>query len=243
MSKAILVTFVTTSTLAELGRFLTSAEARGMAAMLASGEHVSKALREVGSARRSEAKALMAAAGLDHDNAQLAVAVLDAIAGAKASQRELTPVWTMPGNEAEVGHLTSQFHKLVLGARTSVTAATYNFTPNSHMWKVLKEASEHPGVQVSLYVDGDKADAQKVKAQMPRATVFRSSTLADGRQIVSHAKFIVIDRALMLITSANFSFSAENFNIEFGLLIDNPTLAESVEEQMFSKRGTLYEEV
>jgi phosphatidylserine/phosphatidylglycerophosphate/cardiolipin synthase-like enzyme len=214
-----------------------------MAAMLASGQHVSKALREVGSARRGEAKALMAAAGLDHDNAQLAVAVLVAIAGAKATQRELTPVWTMPGNEAEVGHLTSQFHKLVLGARTSVTAATYNFTSNSHMWTVLKEASEHPGVQVSVYVDGDKADAQEVKAQMPKATVYRSGSLPDGRQIVSHAKFIVIDHALMLITSANFSYSAENLNVEFGLLVDDPTVAESIEEQMFSKRGVLYEAV
>jgi len=231
------------SALAGLGEYLTGIEARGMAAMLASGQHVSKALREVGSARRGEVKALMAAARLDHDNAHLAVAVLEAIAGAKATQRELTPVWTMPGNEAEVGHLTSQFHKLVLGARTSVTAATYNFTSNSHMWKVLKEASEQPGVQVSLYVDADKADALQVKAQMPKVTVYRSGTLPDGRQIVSHAKFIVIDHSLTLITSANFSYSAENLNVEFGLLVDDPTVAESVEAQMFSKRGVLYEPV
>ena len=234
---------VATSSLVELGRFLTATEARGMAAILASGEHVNKALREVSSARRAEAKNLMAACGLDHDNAQLAVAVLGGIAGAKATQRDLTPVWTMPGNEAEVGHLTSQFHKLVLGARTSVTAATYNFTPKSHMWKVLKEASEHPGVQVSVYVDGDKADAKEVKAQMPKAAVYRSGLLPDGRQMVSHAKFIVIDHSLMLITSANFSYSAENLNVEFGLLVDDPTLAESVEEQMFSKRGSLYQAV
>lgn len=237
------VTSVATSALEELGRFLTAAEARGMAAMLADGEHVSKALREVGGARRSDAKALMAAAGLDHENAQVAVPVLNAIAGAKSTQRDLTPVWTMPGNEADVGHLTSQFHNLVLGARTSVTAATYNFTPNSHMWKVLKVASEHPGVQVSVYVDGDKANAEEIKAQMPKAAVFRSGTLPNGKQIVSHAKFIIIDHAIVLTTSANFSYNAENVNIEFGLLVEDPTLAETIEEQMFSKRGTLYEAV
>lgn len=243
MSTATSVTFVATSALEELGRFLTSKEARGIAAMLASGQHVGKALKEVASARRGEAKRLMAAAGLDHDSVQLTVAVLEAIAGAKATQRDLTPVWTMPGNEAEVGHLTSQFHQLVLGARTSITAATYNFTPNSNMWKVLKKASESPGVQVSIYVDGDKANADKVKAHMPKATIYRSCALPDGRQIVSHAKFIVIDHALVLITSANFSYSAENLNVEFGLLVDDPTLAESIEEQMFSKRGVLYEPV
>jgi len=214
-----------------------------MAAMLASGQHVNKALREVGGSRRGEAKALMAAAGLDHDNAQLAAAVLEGIAGAKATQRDLTPVWTMPGNEAEVGHLTSQFHKLVLGARTSVTAATYNFTANSHMWKVLKEAADHPEVQVSVYVDGDKADAQEVKAQMPSATVYRSGNLPDGRQIVSHAKFVIIDHSIVLLTSANFSFNAENRNIEFGVLLNDPGLAESVEGVMAEKRGSLYEEV
>lgn len=229
--------------LANLGKYLTSAEARGMAAMLANGEHVNRALREVNSARRSDAKELLHAAGLDHDNAQLAVAVLQGIAGAKEAQHDLTPVWTMPGNEAEVGYLTSQFHKLVLGARLSVTAATYNFTPNSHMWKVLREASERPGVEVSVYVDGDTANAQKVKAQMPKAAVYRSGALPDGRQVVSHAKFVIIDHALMLITSANFSFSAENTNVEFGLRVDDPTLAASVEEQMFDKRGVLYEHV
>lgn len=232
-----------TSPIAELGEYLTASEARGIAAMIASGQHVSKALREVGPARRKRASGLMAAARLDHTNVSTAVAVLEGIAGAKAARQDLTPVWTMPGNEAEVGRLTSQFHKLVVGARTSVTAATYNFTPNSHMWRVLKEASEHLGVQVCVYVDGDKADAQEVKAQMPKATVYRSGNLPDGRRIVSHAKFIVIDHSLTLITSANFSYSAENLNVEFGLLVDDPVLAESIEEQMFSKRGVLYEAV
>lgn len=230
-----------TSPGARLGEFLTGAEARRMAAMLASGEHVNKALREVSAARRGEVKDLLAAAGLGHGNAGAAVAILEAIAGAKSTQRGLTPVWTMPGNEADLGHLTGQFHKLVLGARTSVTAATYNFTPNSHMWEVLRMASQVPGVSVCVYVDSAKADAEQVKAQMPGATVFRSATLANGKRVVSHAKFVIIDHALMLLTSANFSYSAENLNVEFGLLIDDASLAESVEDQMSEKRGVLYE--
>ena len=41
--------------------------------------------------------------------------MLRAIAGAKAVHRELIPVWTMPGNEATIGHLTSEFHRIVSG--------------------------------------------------------------------------------------------------------------------------------
>ncbi len=84
------------------------------------------------------------------------------------------------------------------------------------MWTVLKEASEQPGVVVTVYVDGDKADAIKVKAQLPRATIYRSAELPSGQRVVSHAKFIVIDHEVLLLTSANFSFSAENRNVEFG---------------------------
>ena len=100
---------------------------------------------------------------------------------------------------------------------------------------------EQPGVVVTVYVDADKADADKVKAQLPRATIYRSAVLPDGKQVVSHAKFIVIDHAMVLLTSANFSFSAENRNVEFGLRIHDPALAESVESTMTSKHGSLYE--
>ena len=146
------------------------------------------------------------------------MAVLRAIAGAKSAHRDLVPVWTMPGNEATVGHLTSQFHDVVTAARISVTCATYNFSPTSNMWDALKTASEQPDVVVCVYVDADKGDPPEVKAQLPRATVYRSATLPDGEPIVSHAKFIIVDHEIVLLTSANFSYSAENRNVEFGLL-------------------------
>jgi len=86
----------------------------------------------------------------------------------------------------------------------------------------------------------DKADADKVKAQLREATVYRSCVLSSGKQVVSHAKFIIIDHAVLLLTSANFSFSAENRNVEFGLLIHDSALAESVEATMTNKHGSLY---
>ncbi len=226
---------------AALGEFLTANEALGLAILLAEGQHISVALREISASRRDEVKQLLAAADLDHSDADRSVAVLHAIAGARSVRRDLIPVWTMPGNEATVGHLTSEFFRLVRAARQSVTCATYNFEPTSQMWTVLRDASGQAGVVVTVYVDGDKAHAEKVKAQLEHATVYQSALLPSGRQIVSHAKFVIVDHAVLLLTSANFSFSAENRNVEFGLLVRDPALAESVEATMTSKHGSLYE--
>jgi len=227
--------------LTELGSFLTATEAERLALQFEAGTPVSVVVREIAINRREQVKELIAAAGFVPSDSARAVSVLRAIAGAKTVLRELTPVWTMPGNEANSGHLTSEFHRIVGAARQAVTAATYNFKDTSQMWAALKVASEHPGVVVTVYVDAAVADAVTVKAQLPRATVYRSAVLSNGKQVVSHAKFIVVDHELLLITSANFSYSAENRNVEFGILVRDTALAASVEATMTSKHGSLYE--
>ena len=226
---------------AALGEFLTASEADALAAQLAAGEPAAHALQWVSAARRDRAGRLLAAAGLSHTDAVKSAAVLHAIAGAKAVHRQLVPVWTMPGNEATIGRLTSEFHRVVTAARVSVTCATYNFSANSNMWTVLKDVSEQPGITVCVYVDAERGEPYSVKARLPRATVYRSAQLPDGTLIVSHTKFIIVDHEVVLLTSANFSYSAENRNIEFGLLIQDNGLATSIESTMTSKHGVLYE--
>lgn len=227
--------------LAELGSFLTATEAERLAMQFGTGTPLSVAVREIAISRREHVKELLAASGIAPSDRERAVSVLRAIAGAKTVLRELTPVWTMPGNEANIGHLTSEFHRIVGAARQSVTAATYNFQDTSQMWTALKAASDQPGVVVTVYVDAGVADAATVKVQLPGATIYRSALLPNGKQVISHAKFIVVDHELLLITSANFSFSAENRNVEFGILILDTALAASVEATMRSKHGSLYE--
>ncbi|OBA80106.1 cardiolipin synthase [Mycobacterium sp. 1164966.3] len=226
---------------AQLGRYLTATEAESLAVLIGAGEHTTHALASVSPARRGRAAELLKAAGIGHLSPESSVAVLRGIAGAKSVHRDLVPVWTMPGNEATTGHLTSQFHDVVAAARTSVTCATYNFSPTSKMWDALKTASEAPEVVVCIYVDAEVGDPVGVKVRLPRATVYRSAILSDGVQIVSHTKFIVVDHEVVLLTSANFSYNAENRNVEFGLLIRDSGLAGSIESTTASKRGTLYE--
>lgn len=227
--------------LRQLGEYLTGTEADSLAVLIDAGEHTTHALAAVSPARRGRARDLLQEAGIGHSEPALSVAVLRAIAGAKSVHRDLTPVWTMPGHEATTGHLTGQFRDVVAAARTSVTCATYNFSPTSQMWHALRIASEEPDVVVCVYVDADKGDPAGVKARLPRATVYRSAKLPDGQPIVSHTKFIVVDHEIVLLTSANFSFNAENRNIEFGLLINDSGLAASIEATMASKRGSLYQ--
>ncbi len=232
---------MTSDPFVELGRFLTAAEADRLAAQFETGAPLGIVVREVSASRRDRAKELLSAAGLRPGDPLRAVNVLRAIAGAKGVLRELTPVWTMPGFEANTGHLTREFHRIVGAARQSVTAATYNFQDTSQMWAALRAASDQPGVVVTVYVDARVTDTVMVKAQLPKATVYRSAALPNGHSVVSHAKFIVVDHEVLLITSANFSRSAENRNVEFGVLIRDSALAASVEGTMRAKHGSLYE--
>lgn len=224
-----------------LGEYLTGSEAAALAGQLEIGMPTFKALDAIGQSRRGVVKRLMAAASAVIADPGATLAALRAIAGAKSVLPTLAPVWTMPGNEATEGHLTSEFHRLVLAARMSVTCATYNFETTSQMWDSLRTASGQPGVVVTVYVDRSSADALKIRTQLPQATVYQSAENTVGRPIVSHAKFVIVDHRLILLTSANFSYSAENRNIELGILIDNPALAASLERTMTSKHGTLYE--
>ncbi|PWU61859.1 cardiolipin synthase [Micromonospora globispora] len=172
------------------------------------------------------------------------VAVLRAIAGARAVRTAITPVWTMPGVEATTGRLTSEAQRIIDDARMSIVCSSFNFTPHSGMWTALENAAARPGLSVTVYLDAHAGSPAAVAAHLPKATVLRTLTLTGGHQpLVSHAKFIVVDRAITLLTSANFSYSAENTNIELGLLVHDTNLAKSIETLMRSKHGILYEKV
>lgn len=68
-------------------------------------------------------------------------------------------------------------------------------------------------------------------------------TGVDGALVRNHAKFLAIDHRFLLITSANFSWSAEYGNVELGIAIDDPNLTEAVEREMRRAEGSLYDPV
>jgi phosphatidylserine/phosphatidylglycerophosphate/cardiolipin synthase-like enzyme len=229
-----------------LGRLLSGTEAKGVADRLADGDTLTAALKVVDPERRSEIREFLE--GLAPGSAVL---VLRAIEGARSEATSLDPLWTMPGHLAQTGPLTGSVTHLVDGARTSVTCSTYNFQRSSGLWTALRAAALRPEITVRVYVDATAADddapswsptTAEVAAHLMPGVVLRTRAF-DGARVRNHAKFLAIDHRFLLVTSANFSYSAEHGNVEFGVRIDNPNLTEAVEREMRDAEDVLYERV
>lgn len=227
-----------------LGAFLTAYEAEQLATALQGGDTLTQALKEIHTSRRDDARRLLASANLGPHRVDVSAAMLRAVAGARGVHTSITPVWTMPGAEATVGRLTSEARRIINDARMSIVCSSFNFSRYSWMWDALHTATNRPGVSVTIYLDGRVGTATTVAQHLPRATVYRTTSRPGHRQrYVSHAKFLVVDRALTLVTSANLSYPAEHTNIELGLLVHDAAMATSIESLMRSKHGVLYERV
>ena len=255
-----------------LGAFLTGTEAEGIATRLAAGATLSQALVVVPAARRRRARDLLDAAGLGSRTREHSVAVLVAVAGAASRMRDAEPVWTAPAGLLGLGALTGDVFGMVGSAMTSVVCATYNLQPTSALWKALVAlVRERPGVAVRLYLDSQAADGPfhrpegqrgrrweqdryrhgrsrldtgEIARRLRGAVVMRTRAPEDdGRAVTSHAKFLSVDHRFLLVGSANFSYSAEERNVELGLRLDDPALAASVEKQMRDLEANVYEQV
>ncbi|MEU0208365.1 DISARM system phospholipase D-like protein DrmC [Streptomyces canus] len=234
-----------------LGQLLTRTEAKGVADRLVDGDTLTAALKAVTPGQRAEIRRLLVAVASGPGAAIQHIALLRAVEGARTVPTTLSPWWTMPGHLARSGPLTMSVPYLVDNARHTVTCSTFNFQRSSGLWTALQNAAQRAGVAVRVYLDARAADdpgpfqpptTTEVATHLKPAEVWRTRTF-DGTYVRNHAKFLAIDHHLLLVTSANFSWSAENNNVEFGVLIDNPNLTETVEREMHEAEGTLYERV
>jgi phosphatidylserine/phosphatidylglycerophosphate/cardiolipin synthase-like enzyme len=158
----------------------------------------------------------------------------------------------MPGHLAGHGRLTISVTRLVDSARYSVVCSTFNFQRSSGLWQALECAARRPEITLKVYVDTAAADApgrprwspttDEVAAHLRPGLVLRTRPF-EGKKVRNHSKFISVDHRFLLVTSANFSWSAENENVEFGVLVDNPNLAESVEHEMREAEDYVFERV
>jgi phosphatidylserine/phosphatidylglycerophosphate/cardiolipin synthase-like enzyme len=233
--------------LRNLGAFLTGTEAAVLAARFADGDTLTAALFSVQPQRREQVRQLLRSAGLGPVVREHTCQVLRAIEGARSDVRDLSTIWTMPGHLSQAGPLTSSASHLVDGARTSVVCSTYNFQRTSGLWTALRDAARRPGMAVTVYLDTaaglarlNTPSSEQVVDHLRPARVLRTKTFG-GSMVRNHAKFLVIDHRFVLISSANFSRSAEYENIELGIQVDDVPLAESVERELQRVEGVLYE--
>lgn len=232
-----------------LARELTGDEASKLAERLESGVTLAQALQMIAPSRKMKIKHLLADAGLNVDRRGL-VQVLRAIQE-DAHTHSIDAIWTTPSGLAKTGSLTSSLGQLVAHARDSVVCATFNFQRSSAQWEALRLAAARPDLAVRVYVDRDAADkdpapwkpsTQEVADELAGATVLRSRPMR-GKQVRSHAKFFAIDHRTLVVTSANFSKSAEVHNVELGLKIEDPVLTVAIENQMRDLERYVYEVV
>ena len=240
----------------ELGRFITGTEAQDLADLLSGGEPLGTAIETAVSApRRARIQELLTMSGHNDPESTLeAILGLRIAQGAYARTKDIATVWTVPMGLARIGELNSSRRHLVANARTSIVCSTYNFQRSSALWEALQEASTRPGVSIRIYVDAEATqhdgvpDAnspspEQIAQEIHGARVFRTIRDETGRYYRNHAKFLSADHQILLVTSANFSYSAEERNIELGLRIHDESIAEAVEQQMRSLEPHLYEQV
>lgn len=221
-----------------LGWLLSGTEARQLADRLTDGDSLTAALGAVPPGSRTQVRSLLATVGT------AAAVVLRAVEGARSTTTNVEPVWTLPGHLAGSGPLTASGAHLVAGARRSVTCSTYNFQRTSVLWAALADAARRPEMNVRVYVDtaaatGTAPTPAEVAAHLHPATVLRTTAFS-GKPVRNHAKFIAIDHRFLLVTSANFSWSAEYGNVELGVLHDDPNLTDAVEAEMRRAEEHLY---
>lgn len=85
---------------------------------------------------------------------------------------------------------------------------------------------------------------EEIACMLAGAVVLRTRPPGEDEQpVTSHAKFLSVDHRFLLVGSANFSYSAEERNIELGLRVDDSALAASVEKQMRDLESSVYERV
>lgn len=218
-----------------LGNLLSATEAERILVRFRAGQSLSQSLHGLDAARAAQVRGLLEAAGAVPSRLDVAGPLLDGIAGARSASVEVAAVWTLPDGLATTSSLTSSVAQFVESARSVVVCSTYNFTVNSALRQSLAVVAGR-GVDVSVYVDG------AVNSGLPGlACVLAPARLYASRQVDkpvrNHAKFIAVDHQFVWVTSANFSWSAENSNVELGLRVQSRTLTESVESQLLAAKS------
>lgn len=159
-------------------------------------------------------------------------------------------VWTGPNAAGSANRDTGAVvRELFASAGTSVLIAGYAIHRGREVFRVLADRmDEDAGLSVRMVVDvrrspGDTSlDAEVVhrfaqdfqKRQWPGhrmpEVIYdpRSLALEPEKRSAMHAKCVVIDRQVAMVTSANFTTAAQTKNIEVGALVRDPGFAEGL---------------
>ena len=158
-------------------------------------------------------------------------------------------VWTGPETRVSAARDTAVvLRELFAKAKHSVLLAGFAFTDGRDIFAPLHEAMRARGVEARLFLhlndlpghSPDEAVRVGIRnflnANWPfgdpiPSLYYDPRTVTPNSSINLHAKCVVIDERLSLISSANFTHNAQARNIEVGVLIDDPTFAHDLVRQ------------
>jgi len=162
-------------------------------------------------------------------------------------------VWSGPEVPGVHARDTRQvFEELLGSAKSSLWACTYAFFDGPKAFQVLaKNMDANPSLAVTLLLNiqrnrGDTTAADQLVRKFadrfwkvewpgtakPRVFYDPRALEADGLGAVLHAKAIVVDDERVLVTSANFTESALDRNIELGVLVTDRAMAASIKAHL-----------
>jgi len=210
--------------------------------------------------RESLASELMSLQALGFTTMTLALTLKALAEETAARQRaidQIQLVWTSPDEEGpHVRDTSVVVRQLLSEARQSLWISTYNIFNGQEVFLPIEEAwSSRPELEVvlilnvppddknGLYEDAavDKCAKAFWKYHWPwsrKPAVFydpRGPEKTSASPACQHAKCILVDGATAFITSANFTESAHERNIELGVLFrENPRIATSIRSKFDS---------
>jgi hypothetical protein len=179
---------------------------------------------------------------------EMALATGDAVAPVSAAA---SLVWTGPEVHLSRARPTSPMVRELLGAaRQRVLVAGYEFDHGAVIFEPLHRAMVEHGVQVDVYIDIRAAASPKtpidsyLAVQAHRflrrnwpfgpplpALYYFPAGVAHGSRRSLHAKCIVVDRAHVLVGSANFTRRGHTRNVEVGVRLEDAALAATLVSQ------------
>jgi phosphatidylserine/phosphatidylglycerophosphate/cardiolipin synthase-like enzyme len=184
--------------------------------------------------------------------AALAEAILQARSGRLDEADLIDLVWTGPEASGTANRNTGVVvRELFSSARESVLVAGYAVYQGREVFRSLAaRMAENPALKVRLYLDvrrqpGDATPDTELVARFARRfreqewpgarlpEVYydpRSLDVEAEKRSSLHAKWVVIDRQVALVTSANFTEAAQIRNIEVGALVRSRQFAARLAE-------------